>query len=63
MGILDTVVGNVLDFLDRESHVDALVTIDEECKESEEQHVRRRAEVQQALEDMRRQERIMARRS
>ncbi len=63
MGIVDALVENALDFLDKERGVDAWMPDEEKCVETEEQQLQRRAEIQQAFEDLRRQERIIARRT
>jgi hypothetical protein len=52
----------VLDVLDPGGEVDARVPDEGEVEETEEQQLQRTAEIQQAFEDMRRQERIMAQR-
>ena len=62
MRIVDAVVENILNILDSKDHV-AVRMADDECEETEEQQIQQRAVIQQALEDMRRQERIMAHRS
>ena len=61
MGIVNALVENALNFLDKGGEVDAWMPGEEECEETEEQQLQRRADIQLACEDIRRQERIMAR--
>ena len=63
MGNVYIIVEKLFDFLDKKCTVDTPLSIDEEREETKEQKLQRRAEIQGALEDMRRQEQIMARRS
>jgi len=59
MKIVSILEQKIIDFLDRRIGVDAPAPIEE----TEEQQLQRKADIQQALELMRRQERIMEQRS
>ncbi len=60
MRIVHSLVENVLNFLDTGGEVNARTPDAEKCDETEEQQIQRRAEIQQALDDMSRHESIMA---
>ena len=59
MGIANFLEEKIIDFLDKRVGVDARMQVEE----TEEQQLQRRTDIRRALEQMRRQERIMARRS
>jgi hypothetical protein len=52
---------NVLEILFKGREVDAWVPNDENCTETEEERLQRKAEIEQVFEDVRRQEQIMSR--
>lgn len=60
MGIVNTLINNVVDFLDKRGGVDASKPDLEICEETEEQQLQRQAEIEAAIEDMRRQECAMS---
>lgn len=62
MRIVDALVENILNILDSRDQLDIRLA-DDKCEETEEQKIQQRAVIQQALDDMHRQERIMANRS
>ncbi len=59
MRIIHSLVQNVLGLLEKGGEVDARISDAEKYPETEEQQFQRRAEIQRALEDMRRHERVM----
>ena len=63
MRIVTALVENVLDLVDRVSRVEARIPDEEICGETQEQQLRRISDIQQAVEDIRRLERLMVRRT